>query len=588
METYLRLLKYVKPYRLRLFVAMLAMGIVAASTSGPAWLAKDVFDRIFVSADKIDRRMLFVLPAALIAIFAIKGVFFYLQAILMGTIGHGIIKDLRDELYTKYMALSLRYFTDRSTAELMSRVTNDVKLIEGAVTRAITGLLQHSLSAIALLAVVFYTNWKLAIIASVVFPIAVYPVAALAKKLKKYSTKSQEKMSNLNTILMESFTGIRIVQAFRMERFEIKRFKEETGRLYDLEIKQVKVSSIPRPLMEVFGATGAGVAVYVGGLIILKGSMTPGDLARFLTAVFLLFDPVRQLNGLNQAIMQGIAAADRVFEVLDSETDIVEKQDAIELPPLKEIIEFRDVGFHYEQTPVISKLNLSLAKGKILAIVGSSGGGKTTMVNLLPRFYDVTEGAILFDGIDIRDVTLNSLRAQIAIVTQQTILFNDSVRNNISYGMPDLPQEEVIAAARAAFAHEFIEQLPEGYDTVIGEKGVRLSGGQCQRLSIARALLKNAPILVLDEATSALDTESEKQVQRAIDRLMEGRTSFVIAHRLSTILHADRIIVLSGGKIVESGTHHQLYDQNGEYRRLYDLQFVDNDGRSPAESATES
>jgi ATP-binding cassette, subfamily B, bacterial MsbA len=588
MQTYLRLLRYVKPYKFKLFIAMIAMGIVAVSTSGPAWLAKDVFDRIFVSAENIDPFMLLVLPGALILIFSIKGAFYYLQAILMGTIGHGIIKDLRDELYTKYMDLSLRYFTDRSTAELMSRVTNDVKLIEGAVTRAITGLLQHSLSAIALLAVIFYTNWKLAIIASVVFPIAVYPVAFLAKRLKKYSTKSQEKMSNLNTLLMESFTGIRIVQAFRRQKFEVDRFEKETGRLYDLEISQVKVSAIPRPLMEVFGAIGGGAAIYVGGLIIMKGSMTPGDLARFLTAVFLLFDPVRQLNGLNQAIMQGIAAAERVFEVLDTVSDITEKEDAIEMSPLKEVIEFRDVSFSYDEAPVITKLDLSLNKGKILAIVGSSGGGKTTLVNLLPRFYDVTEGSILFDGVDIRDASLNSLRAQIAIVTQQTILFNDTVRNNISYGLPDLPQEEVVGAARAAFAHEFIEQLPEGYETIIGEKGVRLSGGQCQRLSIARALLKNAPILILDEATSALDTESEKQVQRAINRLMEGRTSFVIAHRLSTILHADRIIVLSGGHIVESGTHQELYKNNGEYRRLYDLQFVDSEGNALASHATES
>jgi len=437
-------------------------------------------------------------------------------------------------------------------------------------------LIKDTFTILALTGVVFYRNWKLAIIACLIFPLAIIPIKEFGKRLRKFSRKSQQRMGSLTSFLHETIIGNRIVKAFNMEDYEKQRFAQENEKFFKTVLKRVKIRAISHPMMELLGGLGVAAIIWVGGYSVIRGESTPGTFFSFLTALLMLYAPIRDLSKVNLEVQEGIAAAIRVFELLDTQPEIKEEKDAIPLPPISKGIEFRKVSFKYDNEDVLKDISFYVNVGEVIAIVGTSGAGKTSLVNLLPRFYDVEEGEILIDGIDIRKVTLKSLRDQIGLVTQQTILFNDTVRNNIAYGSPNRSDEEVIEAAKAANAHEFIKRLPNGYDTIIGEQGVRLSGGERQRISIARALLKNPPILILDEATSSLDSESEKEVQNALGRLMQGRTVFVIAHRLSTIRNAHRIIVLSEGKIVEEGTHDELINLNGEYRRLYELQFKDN------------
>jgi len=580
MNLYRRLLEFVKPYWKHLAGAMVCMVFVSAATAGSAYLVKPVLDEIFF---KKDLSMLKWIPLAIIGIFVMKGIFDYGQAFLMSYVGQKIIADLREKVYSHIQSLSLSFFTKNPTGILMSRIMNDVGMVQGAVTDAVTGLLKDVFTIIGLVAVIFYRDWKLALIAMVVFPVAVYPIVKFGRKLRSYSTRSQTSMAELTTILLETITGTRIVKAFNMEDYERKRFAKENQRLFGIQIKSVRVRAISHPLMEFLGGVGMACIVFYGGYNVIQGGATPGTFFSFLAALLMLYEPVKRLSGVNNTVQQGLAAAARIFEVIDTVPEIQDKPGARALPGVSREVEYQDVSFKYEEDWVLKNINLHIRVGEMVAFVGASGGGKTTLVNLLPRFYDVTAGRILIDGVDIRDYRVESLRALIGIVTQQTILFNETVRDNIAYGKVGQSLEEVVKAAQAAFADGFIGNLPRGYDTVIGEQGVKLSGGERQRISIARALLKNAPILILDEATSSLDSESEIEVQKALEYLMEGRTTLVIAHRLSTIRKANRIVVISNGEIVEVGTHEELMEKDGEYKKLYLLQFKDsNEGTNSA------
>ena len=554
--------------------AMICMLFVSAATSASAFLVKPVLDDVFF---KKDLTMLKLIPLAIVGIFLLKGVFDYGQAYLMSHVGQRIIADLREKIYNHLQSLSLSFFTRNPTGVLMSRITNDVSVVQGAVTDAVTGLLKDLFTIIGLVGVVFYRDWRLAIIALVVFPLAVYPIVKFGRKLRSYSSRSQTTMGDISTILLETISGNRIVKAFNMEEYEQKRFARENRKLFSIQMKSVRVRAVSHPLMEVLGGLGIACIVFYGGYNVIKGVATPGTFFSFLAALLMLYEPVKRLSGFNNTVQQGLAAASRIFEVLDTAPEIRNKPGAKILTSVSKGIEYRNVSFKYDEDRVLKSINLQVKVGEMIAFVGASGGGKTTLVNLLPRFYDVSSGEVLIDGQDIRNVSQESLRSMIGIVTQQTILFNDTVRNNIAYGKISEPFGGIVKAAEAAYAHGFIQNLPNGYDTVIGEQGVKLSGGERQRLSIARALLKNAPILILDEATSSLDSESEIEVQKALEYLMQGRTTLVIAHRLSTIRKANRIVVIANGTVVEEGTHEELLEKEGEYRKLYLLQFIDSD-----------
>ncbi|MCB2185070.1 MAG: ATP-binding cassette domain-containing protein [Deltaproteobacteria bacterium] len=566
----------VRPYWSRLAVAMVLMLAVAGITSALAYMVKPLLDEIFMAKDL---RMLYLMPGAIVVLYGVKGSCSYGQTYLMQWVGQRIITQYRIELYAHLQKLSLRYYDRMSTGELMSRITNDVNQIQNAVSSMITGVLKDLFSVFGLVAVIVYRDPFLSIFALLVFPLCMIPLVRFGRRLRRISTRSQETMADLTVLLHETLGGVRIVKGFCRENHETERFAKEAWRLFGLRMKDVSTRAVSSPLMEFFGGFGIAAIIFYGGYQIIHGTSTPGTFFSFLTALLLLYEPVKRISNLNSDLQNGLAAAERVYTVLDTEPDIVDAPDAVELPPFHDKIEFAGVNFGYtSEVTVLKDLNLTVPVGQVLALVGSSGGGKTTLVNLLPRFYEVTQGGILVDGLDIRQVTMQSLRHQISIVTQQTILFNDTVRNNIAYGRPEASEEEVLSAARASYALDFIEHLPQGLDTVIGEAGVLLSGGERQRLSIARALLADRPILILDEATSSLDTESEMFVQKALENLMLGRTTFVIAHRLSTVQRADRILVISEGRIIEDGRHDELMALGGQYHRLHCLQFTVDQG----------
>ncbi len=572
MEIYRRLLKYLKPYKMRIVWSVVFMGLTSALISAQAYLVKPVLDKVILAKNM---GLGIFLPPALVLVTILKGGAAYARDYFMGWIGQRIVNDIRDELYTHVESLSFSYFTRTPTGVIISRIMNDVNLVQGALTKAPSSLVQGIFTMVALTGYILYLNWRLAVFSIVVLPLAGVALSKFSKRFRKASTSMQEQYGVLTTHLHETIGGIRIVKAFGMERYESRRFTEKNKDLFNSLMRAIKTGAISHPVMEVISIFGTSLVILFGLYYITRGTMTVGDFFSFMAALVFFYRPLRDLNGVNNTVQDGVAAAHRIFEVLDTEPEIKSRIDALQAPRDFKTIEFRDISFKYEDELVIKNINLTIRTGETVAIVGKSGGGKTTFVNLIPRFYDVTEGSILIDGRDIRDLSIESLRSLTAIVTQQTYLFNDTVKNNISYGNTARTFEDVVRAAQAAYAHDFITALPEGYETVIGESGVKLSGGQRQRIAIARALLKDAPVLILDEATSSLDTQSEREVQKALDKLMEGRTSFVIAHRLSTIMNADRIIVMKDGRIVECGRHDELITRSGEYKSLYEQQFRD-------------
>jgi subfamily B ATP-binding cassette protein MsbA len=520
--------------------------------------------------------MLNLLPLGLLLVFFVKGLFYFMYSFLLEKVGQSVIRDLRNRVYAHLNALPLSFFHRTPTGELISRIINDVSMLQGAVSHALIHLLRDFFSVLGLLAVIFYMDWRLALVSLVFLPMAAVPIVVFGRKFRRISTNYQTRIGEATNQLHETIAGMRIVKAFGMEDAETQRFSNTMQDVMDIQMSETRYRCLAHPLVEFMGGIGMALIIWFGGMQVLQGNSTPGTFMSFLTALIMLYEPVKGVTRINATIQQGLAAAMRIFDLLDIEPDIREARNAIDLKPFSESIALARVGFAYDPgQPVLRDLDLRVRKGEVLAVVGPSGGGKTTLANLIPRFYDVTEGTLCIDGVDIRRVSLRSLRRQLALVTQQTILFNDTVRSNIAYGSQDCTDEEIVEAARAAYALDFILALPQGFDTIIGESGARLSGGQQQRLSIARALLKDAPILILDEATSSLDAESEREVQRALENLMENRTTIVIAHRLSTIKNADRIIVLKEGRLVEEGTHSELLARGGEYSGLYRLQFAD-------------
>jgi len=568
-----RVIVLVRPYRSTLVIAMVSMVMVSIMGSAQAYIIKPLIDKIFISKDTL---MLNLLPFALIMVFLIKGVFYYAYTSLMDTTGQSIIRDLRKAIFSHIHALPISFFHNTPTGELISRVINDATLIQTAVSRALIGVMKDLFQIVGLLGVVFYLNWRLAAVSMIFLPLAVVPVVKFGKKFRQLSTNNQQTVAQVSNILHETIVGHRIVKAFGMEGYESRRFSGMIDQLFAIIVKDIRINSLQHPIMEFLGGLGIGAVIWYGGHQVIAGQSTPGAFLAFLTSMVMIYEPIKGVSNINSPVQQGLAAATRVFGLLDIKPAIVDMPEARELPPFHQAIAFQGVAFGYGGGEmVLQGIELTVRRGEVLALVGPSGGGKTSLVNLLPRFFDVSAGSLLIDGHDVREVTVKSLRAQIAIVSQQTILFNDTVRNNIAYGDPDRAEEEIVAAAKAAHAYDFIMQLPQQFDTLIGESGSRLSGGQQQRISIARALLKNAPILILDEATSALDTESEREVQKALDNLMKDRTTLVIAHRLSTIVNADRIIVIQGGRIVEEGSHRQLLSAGGLYQTLHGMQYAD-------------
>lgn len=556
--------------RFRLYLAMLCSLAIAVSMAAMGYLIEPVIDRIFV--DK-DMEKLFFLPLLVLAVFALKGIGMYGHDYFMNYVGESIIRRLRDTLFERIMDLPMAFFQKERTGRLMSRITNDVAIVKAMVSTAVTAAFRDFFTIVGLTGVIFYRDWKMALIAFFVLPAAFYPVVSLGRRVRRVSTGCQEAMAEMSSFLHEAFAGIKIVKAFGMESHEKRRFKKRTRDLFKLEIKGVVVRALGSPIMECLGGVGIAFIIWYGGSAVIKGESTPGMFMSFLACVMLLYEPVKKLSGLNNALQQGMAAVDRVFQIIETESDIQDPPQPREVRSGSHTVQFDQVSFGYDRDMVLKDINLAVQKGEILALVGMSGGGKSSLVSLIPRYFDVKAGRVLIDGIDIREIAVADLRREIAIVTQEPILFNDTIRNNIAYGNIQASEADIQEAARAAYAFDFIESFPKGFDTVIGELGGRLSGGEKQRLCIARALLKNAPILILDEATSSLDTESEALVQKALENLMKGRTTFVIAHRLSTIGYAHRIIVIVGGRIVEEGTHAELMACSGEYCKLYQMQI---------------
>lgn len=603
MKLYKRISKYVKPYRGQFilsnvftilavifnllsiltvipFIDLLFKETPAANPSEVTSIfdinniIKNYFANFVSQYDKLD--VLKYLCLLILITFALKNLFSYLQSYFMAYVEQGILKDLRSDLYNHYLKLPLSFFTDERKGNLISRIINDVQIIKDSLIAVMNSLFRDPPTIIVFSIVLFLFNWKLTLIIFLLAPVTAFILSKVGNSLKRSSIRSQEKISDITSTLDETLGAIRIVKAFAMEDYEKKKFNKENTSYFDLMVKIFRKRALASPISETIGVLTIAIILYFFGQEIILGQsdMTPGGFISYLAIFFQLMPSLKLFGQMFNSYKEGTAAAERVFDLLDTETKIKDAPDAIELKEFKNNIQFKDASFKYEKSDyILRNINLEVKKGQIIAIVGPSGAGKTTLVDLIPRFYDLTDGNLYFDDIDVKKIKLSSLRSQMGIVNQETILFNDTVRNNIAYGESNISDAQVIEGAKAANAHKYIEKLSEGYNTVIGDRGVKLSGGERQRLSIARALLKNPPILILDEATSSLDTESEILVQQAIETLMQGRTSIVIAHRLSTIQNADMIVVLEKGKIVETGTHQELLLTSGLYKKLYNLQF---------------
>ncbi|MCX7990965.1 MAG: ABC transporter ATP-binding protein/permease [Proteobacteria bacterium] len=567
---YKRILIYVKPYWRRLLLAMIFMLGVAGTTSALAFLVKPALDSIFFEKN---RDMLNLMPLAILVAYALKGICNFSQEYHMNYVGQKVIMDIRQALYDHIQRLSLYHFISIPMGQLISRITGDVGILQASVSRAITSIIKDLFTALGLLCVVFYRDFKLALIAFFILPFLFIPIFQFGLKTKHYSYKVNVIVGNMLSFLKEYFSGIRIVKVFNLEEKGKKIFADENLRFFKNYMKQIKVRAISGPIIELMSAFAIAGVIWYGGKEVIAGKATPGNFFSFITALILLYEPIKRLNGSYSTIQEGIGAAKRVFEIMDiSSEELIESKATKELKEFKDSIEFRNVSFRYDKDYVLKNFNLKVKKGEKIGIVGVSGGGKSTLVNLLPRFYEIEEGQILIDGVDIKEYSLKSIRSMIAMVTQEVILFNATVKENILYGKENADFEEVIRSAQNAHAHDFIMSFPEQYETNVGEMGEFLSGGERQRIAIARAFIKDAPIIILDEATSALDTQSEREVQKALDELMSGKTCFIIAHRLSTLVNMDRIIVLKDGEIYEDGSHSELMEKKGEYYRLYTMQ----------------
>ncbi|MCK4363188.1 MAG: ABC transporter ATP-binding protein [Candidatus Aminicenantes bacterium] len=545
--------------------------------AGPASGGKEgLIGFVFKKVRAAEEQFIWLIPLLLVIVIFGKGLFTFLSSFLMKSIGYKVGKKLRDDLFGHIIYQSSDYFDYKSTGDLMSRLTNDVDRIQVAVAGSMGDLIREMFILLALLVYIFITDWRLALISFVIVPVAVIPLALFSRQLKKKGLLSQEKMAQIYNLLHETITGNKIVKAFTMEKLEIKKFSQATLSYFKASLKLAMTGSLTSPFMEFLGGVVAAFVLVLGATKIVQGHISPGDFVSFVVAIFYSYTPIKRLSRANNSIQQGVACYERIQEILNSKSQIVEHPKAYPLPPVKGSVKFENVSFGYnEMMPVLQEVSFEVMPNETVALVGLSGAGKTTIINLLSRFYDSTSGKITIDGIDIREVSLSSLRSQIGLVTQELILFNDTVRNNIAYGLEEISLDKIKEAAKAAKAHDFIMKLPKEYETIIGEKGTLLSSGQRQRLAIARALLKNPPILILDEATSALDSESERLIQIAMVNLMKNRTTFVIAHRLSTVRRVDKIFVLDKGAITEIGTHKELCRKDGIYKKLHDLQFLE-------------
>lgn len=569
---YTRLINYFRPYLSRFLQAMICMILVAGLTVLSMWILRDVIDKIFIARNK---KMLFLITGIIPAIFLLKGIFSYIQTYLIAYIGQQIIKVVRNQLFNHLQKLSLDFYHRFPTGKIMARLTNDVQILQNAITHVPLYFVRDGFTIIFLVGFLFYLNWKFALIAPFAFLIAGWPITQFGKKLRRVGRQGQQKMAELYTSLQENVTGVVVVKAFNMEDYEKEKFGRDNQNYYNIVMRSLRVEALSSPVMEFIGALAVTVIIFWGGWDVIKGAWTPGSFFAFLGACWSAYNPIKNFAQMNNNVQQSLSAVERIFSLLDEKPKIQEADRPLPLYPLEQEIRFQDIWFaYYPGEYVLRNINLIIGKGEIAAIVGPSGVGKTTLIHLLARFYDPGQGAIFIDGIDIRQVSLKSLYEQIGIVTQETILFNDTVYNNIAYGHWGADEKEIEAAAKMANAHEFILRLPQGYATLVGERGVLLSGGQKQRIAIARAILKKPSILILDEATSNLDTESEKFVQEALERLMVQQTTLVIAHRLSTISRADKIAVLDQGRIVQLGRHAELLNQDGLYKKLYELQFT--------------
>lgn len=574
MKNYMRLLAYIKPYTRRLALAVVCIIMAAGANLYLPWIIKDMIDDVLMSKDMV---MLNLIAAGILVVMFTRGVFYYGQSYLVSYVGQRVIIDVRSVLFRKFQRMPLSYYDKQQTGTVMSYITNDVAVMQSAIVDNLIELVTEGSILIGSLAMMIYLDWKLSLLTLMTIPLVGFAMKIFGRKLKRSSTVIQERVAEITSLLQESISAIRVVKSFVRESYEIKRFEEQNWRNFQAAMKNVKLSSLLTPTVEFLAAIAVTFIVWFGGYEVVNEVITAGELVAFLTYAVNLANPVKRLSRVYAAIQKAMAAADRVFDIMDLDEKITDVPGAKPLPPIKGKVEFKDITFSYKEgQPALQHISLKAEPGQMIALVGPSGSGKSTIANLIPRFYDVDSGVITIDDHDIRQVTADSLREQIGLVPQETMLFSTSVMENIRYGRLEATDEEVIEAAKAANAEEFIKELPEGYDTKLGERGLNLSGGQRQRLAIARAILKNPRVLILDEATSALDTESEKIVQDALDNLMVGRTSFVIAHRLSTILNADQIFVVENGHLREHGTHEELLAAGGLYSNLYNIQFRQN------------
>lgn len=565
----------IRHYKGWLFLAVICMALMAGATAFSAHLMEPIVNEVFIAQN---RAMLWPIGGLVLATFTVKGLANYAQSVLMSYVGLKIIADNQKRLYAHLSTMDLSFFHDNPTGRLISRFTIDIGMMRTAVSNAITGFGKDFLLLIGLVAVMFMKDWMLASVTFFVFPIAVIPIVRIGRRMRKVSANTQHEMGLFTTLLEQTFQGIRVVKSYGMASYEQGRMGDIIDRVFGLNMKAERTRAISSPIMETLGGVAIFVVIVYGGNRVMDGATTSGAFFAFITALLLAYEPMKRLANLNASLQQGLAGAQRMFALLDTEPGIVDKPDALELGDVQGHIRLKQVCFSYNPgVPALVGVDIDVPAGKTVALVGPSGAGKSTILNLIPRFYDVDSGTVTIDGSSVEDVTMASLHANIAVVSQEITLFDDTVEANIAYGRGGADKEEIIEAAGNAAAHEFIIELAEGYDTAVGEQGVKLSGGQRQRLAIARAMLKNAPILLLDEATSALDTESERQVQAALSKLMRGRTTLVIAHRLSTVVNADLIYVIDQGRVVEKGSHAELIDQDGAYKRLYVLQFEDAD-----------